>query len=121
MTSVTNTTGASPSQIFLEAANWLKRNDSTSIRMDQLVEHIGYSRARFFALFKHQTNMTPSEYLRNYRLDKAKEMLATTSLSAVQIGKACGLGDPAHFSRFFSRMTGYTPLAYRRKSSRSKT
>ena len=77
--------------------------------------YFGYSRARFFALFKQQTKMTPSEYLRNFRIEKAKELLVRTDLPAVQIGRACGLGDPAHFSRLFSRMTGYTPLAYRRR------
>ena len=77
--------------------------------------YFGYSRARFFALFKQQTKMTPSEYLRNFRIGKAKEMLVRTDLPAAHIGRACGLGDPAHFSRLFSRMTGYTPLAYRRQ------
>lgn len=103
----------SPSKTFAEAANWLKRNYAAGVHMDQLIEHIGYSRARFFDLFKRQTNMTPSEYLRNYRLEKAKGMLLTTDLPASRIGKACGLGDPAHFSRLFRKMTGYTPHAYR--------
>ena len=105
----------SPSRIFAEAVSWLERNHSTCVHMDRLVERIGYSRARFFALFKQQTKMTPSEYLRNFRIGKAKEMLVRTDLPAAHIGKACGLGDPAHFSRLFSRMTGYTPLAYRRQ------
>ena len=108
-------TSRSPSRIFAEAVSWLERNHSTCVHMDQLVARIGYSRARFFALFKQQTKMTPSEYLRNFRIEKAKEMLARTDLSAAHVGRACGLGDPAHFSRLFSRMTGYTPLAYRRQ------
>lgn len=105
----------SPSRIFAEAVSWLEHNHSTCVHMDRLVDRIGYSRARFFALFKQQTKMTPSEYLRNFRIEKAKEMLVRTDLSAAHIGKACGLGDPAHFSRLFNRMTGYTPLAYRRQ------
>lgn len=104
------------SQIFAEAVDWLRRNASNAIRMDELIDHIGYSRARFFDLFKQQTNMTPSEYLRNIRLEKAKELLAQTNLSAKHIGQVCGLGDPAHFSRLFSKMTGYTPLSYRHKT-----
>ena len=105
----------SPSRTFAEAVSWLERNHSTCVHMNRLVERIGYSRARFFALFKQQTKMTPSEYLRNFRIEKAKELLVRTDLPAVQIGRACGLGDPAHFSRLFSRMTGYTPLAYRHR------
>ena len=108
-------TNRSPSRIFTEAVSWLEHNHSSYVHMDRLVERIGYSRARFFALFKQQTKMTPSEYLRNFRIGKAKEMLTRTNLTAAHIGRACGLGDPAHFSRLFCRMTGYTPLAYRRK------
>lgn len=108
-------TSRSPSRIFAEAISWLEHNYSTCVHMDRLVERIGYSRARFFALFKQQTRMTPSEYLRNFRIEKAKELLVRTDRPAAHIGKACGLGDPAHFSRLFSRMTGYTPLAYRRQ------
>lgn len=103
----------SPSRIFAEAVSWLEHNYATSVHMDRLVERIGYSRARFFDLFRRQTKMTPSEYLRNYRLEKAKEMLIRTDLPVARVGEACGLGDPAHFSRLFSRLTGYTPLAYR--------
>ena len=114
-TGKTSATNKSPSRTFAEAVSWLERNHSTCVHMDRLVDRIGYSRARFFALFKQQTKMTPSEYLRNFRIEKAKEMLVRTDLSAAHIGKACGLGDPAHFSRLFNRMTGYTPLAYRRQ------
>ena len=114
-TGKTPATNKSPSRIFAEAVSWLEHNHSTHIHMDRLVERIGYSRARFFALFKQQTKMTPSEYLRNFRLEKAKEMLVRSDLPAAHIGRACGLGAPAHFSRLFSRLTGYTPLAYRRQ------
>lgn len=87
--------------------------------MDRLIDHIGYSRPMFFDLFKRQTNMTPGEFLRNYRIKKAKEMLLRTDMPALDVGKACGLGAPAHFSRLFKKMTGLTPLAYRQRKSRS--
>ena len=59
----------------------------------------------------------PGEFLRNYRIKKAKEMLSRTDMPALDIGKACGLGAPAHFSRLFKKMTGLTPLAYRQRKS----
>ena len=111
-------TDRSPSQTFAEAVRWLERNYASPVRLDRLIERIGYSRARFFSLFRRQTKMTPSEYLRNYRIEKAKEMLVNTDLPVVRVGRACGLGDPAHFSRLFSKMTGCTPLAYRRQTTR---
>ena len=108
----------SDSCIFDEAVEWLKRNYSSRIRMDRLIDHIGYSRPRFFELFKRQTNMTPGEYLRSYRLEKAKELLVRTDMPANSVGKACGLGTPAQFSHLFKKMTGLTPLVYRRQKSR---
>lgn len=107
----------SDNHIFDEAVEWLERNYSSRIHMDRLIDHIGYSRPVFFDLFKRQTNMTPGEFLRNYRIKKAKEMLSRTDMSALDVGKTCGLGAPAHFSRLFKKMTGITPLAYRQRKS----
>ena len=47
-------------------------------------------------------------------------MTRRTRLPAVRIGRACGLGDPAHFSRLFSKMTGFTPLGYRQHHAHAK-
>ena len=110
--------GRSDSHIFDEAVKWLERNYSSHVPMDRLVAHIGYSRPMFFDLFKRQTNMTPGEFLRNFRIRKAKEMLSRTNMPVRCVGKACGLGAPAHFSRLFKKMTGLTPLAYRQRKSK---
>ena len=109
-----------PDQTFAQALQWIEANYSQPVTMDQFVAHIGYSRARFFVLFKRQLGMTPGECLRNYRIEKAKELLARTRLPAVRIERACGLGDPAHFSRLFSKMTGFTPLGYRQHHAHAK-
>ena len=108
----------SDSHLFDEAVKWLERNYSSRVHMDRLIDHIGYSRPMFFDLFKRQTNMTPGEFLRNYRLKKAKEMLSHTDMPTLYVGRACGLGAPAHFSRLFKKMTGLTPLEYRRQKKR---
>lgn len=107
--------GLSDDRTIGDAVKWLERNYSSHVHMDRLIDHIGYSRPRLFALFKKQMNMTPGEYLRNYRVEKAKEMLLRTDMSAADVGKACGLGTPAQFAHLFKKMTGHTPLTYRRR------
>ncbi len=107
----------SDDRVIGEAVGWLERNFSSFVHMDRLVDYIGYSRPRLFALFKKQMNMTPGEYLRSYRIEKAKSMLLRTDLSAAEVGKACGLGAPAQFAHLFKKMTGLTPLAYRAQRS----
>ena len=47
-----------------------------------------------------------------------KEMLSHTDMPTLYVGRACGLGAPAHFSRLFKKMTGLTPLEYRRQKKR---
>ena len=113
-----STDGISDDRIIGEAVKWLERNFSAHVSMDRLIDHIGYSRPRLFALFKRQVNMTPGEYLRGYRLEKAKEMLLQTDMPANSVGRACGLGTLAQFSHLFKKMTGLTPLVYRRQKSR---
>jgi len=103
----------SPNEIILEAKNYLRRNVATNINLEDLVSFIGYSRTRFFSSFKENTGLTPGEYLRNLRIEKAKSLLSETSRTAVDIASECGFGDPAHFCRRFKDMTGFTPLAYR--------
>lgn len=49
------------------------------------------------------------------RLGAAKRLLRDTSLPVAEVGAAVGLTDPSYFSRFFKRLSGMTPLAFRRK------
>ena len=106
----------SQDQIIKESVSWLEDRICEDVDFDQLVSYIGFSRARFFAVFKQRTGRSPGVYLRNLRIEKAKELLARTRFSAMKIGRDCGLGDPTHFSRIFRQMTGCTPLEYRRKT-----
>ena len=103
----------SSNEIIKEATKWLMENAAHSVNLDDLVSFIGYSRIRLFSLFKDYTGQTPGEYLRGVRIEKAKELLAESSLTTAEIAKACGLGDPAHFCRLFRKMTGFTPIRWR--------
>ena len=107
------TEARSPNEVILEAKNYLERNAAGNVNLESLVSFIGYSRTRFFSLFKENTGFTPGEYLRNLRIEKAKHLLSETAQTAVDIASECGFGDSAHFCRCFKDMTGFTPLSYR--------
>ena len=61
------------------------------------------------------TASPPLALLNTRRLLEAKRNLIYTNLSIALIAEACGLPDPAYFSRFFTQRTGMSPLAYRNK------
>jgi AraC-like DNA-binding protein len=56
-----------------------------------------------------------SELLDRLRIDRAKEMLAETDLTQVEISRELGYGHSANFSRAFKRVCGISPKQYRQK------
>ncbi len=58
--------------------------------------------------------MTPAEYIRNYRLQAACQMLAEGQESITDIGQACGLGAGSYFSKIFREYANCTPAEYRK-------
>lgn len=68
--------------------------------------HMGY-------LFKIEMGMSIAGFVKNQRLEKARELLETTSLSVKEIRVRAGVTDRSHFARDFKKAYGDTPRAYR--------
>ena len=63
-------------------------------------------------LFNKCLNTSFSEYLQQYRLTMACELLTQTNISVTEICKKCGI-DNSYFSKVFKKYTGLTPKQYR--------
>jgi len=55
-----------------------------------------------------------SEYLTRLRVESAKELLATTNWKVYAVAEAVGYEDAFYFSRQFKRLTGVSPMDWRR-------
>lgn len=64
--------------------------------------------------FRSTINTTPGQYLKDHRLQKAAQLLASTEEKVGDIGAACGLPDAAYFTKLFREAMGRTPVEYRR-------
>jgi len=73
-----------------------------------LAERCAVSRERIHRVLKRWVGMSPADYLRAVRLQRAKEMLLDSEPLA-SVAAACGFTDQAHFTRWFRRAFGYTP------------
>ena len=81
-----------------------------------LAELVNLSVSRLRHLCKAETGRAPAQYLKALRLQKAAELLATTTLSVKQIRYQVGMDDKKHFAQDFKKAYSMTPSAYRQQS-----
>jgi AraC-like DNA-binding protein len=67
----------------------------------------------FSRLFKLATGESPHAYLTRRRVERAKELLADSSLPLVHVASAVGFQTQGHFTEVFRRHTGTTPRRFR--------
>ncbi|WP_075584331.1 helix-turn-helix domain-containing protein [Caballeronia glathei] len=69
---------------------------------------------QFVEAFRNTTRMPPYRWLRAYRIERAKQLHRSSSLSLAEVSFACGFADQSHFTRTFAAATGTTPGNWRR-------
>lgn len=73
------------------------------------------SKTRVTRELQKQTGHSFNAYLQQRRLEQARRLLATTTMSAKSVAWQCGFARPGYFSAVFRREVGMTPLEYRKK------
>lgn len=94
---------------------YIHEHYAESISVNQLAELAHISRRACFRLFQGNLHMTPVEYIRNYRLQKACYLLAESEDTITQIAYSCGLGSSSYFGKAFREKFGCSPLEYRKR------
>lgn len=75
-------------------------------------EKLGLSRVHLYRKVKELAGVTPTDFLRNYRLKKAAEMLRRKTGNVNEVAYAAGFGSPAYFSKCFKAAYNITPTEY---------
>ena len=83
------------------------------IRVGELAKLVSLSPSYFSRAFKASFGERPHDFVIRTRIERARTLILTTSLSLGQIALACGLVDQAHLCRCFRQATGTTPGAWR--------
>ncbi|MCF8248200.1 MAG: helix-turn-helix domain-containing protein [Saprospiraceae bacterium] len=82
--------------------------------LPQLCEAVNMSRSQLFRKMKALTNVSPSDFIRNYRMAQAKLLLETTQLSVKEVAWEVGFKEVPHFSKSFQETYGMTPSMVRK-------
>ena len=95
----------------------LKENVYSSLSIDDICEKTSYSKAYLFRIFKAQTGKTIMAYFIEIKINHAKQLLRENELSVREISERLAFSTPDYFTKTFKRITGLTPLAYKKRST----
>ncbi|MEG1867133.1 MAG: helix-turn-helix transcriptional regulator, partial [Bacteroides sp.] len=85
----------------------------SSLNVKFLTEQMGMSRTPLFTKLKALTNMGINDYIKIIRIERATQLLATTTLNIAEVSDAVGLDSPKYFSTLFKQVKGITPTQFR--------
>ncbi|MCR5302348.1 MAG: response regulator [Lachnospiraceae bacterium] len=106
-------TSMTPEEIVSLIKDYVQKNYSSDLDLSIVAQNLGFSQSYLTKVFNKVENITPSKYIRNYRMGIAKQLLNDDKLSIQQVASCVGYNDPFHFSRSFKQAVGITPTLYR--------
>ncbi len=103
--------GNSMEQEFLNQLTELLENnlDDVHFGVEQLSDALAMSRSQMYRKLKALTGMTPTVFLRRFRLERAQELLIKGMGNVTEIAYEVGFSSPAYFTKCFSEQFGYLP------------
>ena len=101
-----------------KAQEYIESNVDKKISVDQLAGIFLISRRNFERRFKKATANTPVEYLQRVKIEAAKKSLESGRENINEVMYAVGYNDSKAFRTTFKKITGLSPLDYRKKYNR---
>lgn len=77
-------------------------------------DHVGLSRVYFCKLFHQMEGVSFSTYLKNMRIEKARQLLLTTNMKVYEVSNAVGFSHAKYFGHVFKEAVGQTPVEFQK-------
>ncbi|MEY8430622.1 AraC family transcriptional regulator [Lachnospiraceae bacterium 48-42] len=98
------------------AVEYVRNNYFNAVRVTDIAKYVCIDRTYLYELFRRHLDVSPQEYLTNYRLTRAAELLTLTDLTLGEIAMSCGYQNAYSFGKAFKAKRGITPAKYREKN-----
>jgi two-component system response regulator YesN len=103
-------------KLVRRACQYIQENyNHPDICLTTVAAHVALSPTHFSTIFSQEMSATFIEHLTSVRMEKVKEMLATTDEKVVNIAFAVGYNEPNYLSHLFKKREGLTPKEYRQQ------
>lgn len=103
----------STSALVKRALAYLHQYYTTPLTRAEIARAVGVSENYLSQIFRNELGVSPWDYLSRWRVQRARELLATTDKSITAVAAEVGFDDSAYFSRVFRKHAGESPQAYR--------
>jgi AraC-like DNA-binding protein len=97
-----------PKEIVQQAIDFMQANLEVEVGVSDVARSVALAPSYFCTIFTAETGRSPIDYLIDLRLERAKEYLARTPMSVLEVCDALGY-TPSYFSRLFKSRVGCTP------------
>ena len=105
------------STIFLIRDYISKHYSDYTLSIKDISEHVHLSSSYLCTVFKTETGKTLNQYLTDFRLEKAKQLLSDPRNKISEISSRVGYSDGNYFGKCFKKEVGLSPSEYREKAS----
>ncbi len=95
------------------AVNMIKKQYMKDISVQSLADTLGLERSYFSNIFRRDTGKSPGQFILDYRMEKAVELLKCEKYSVSVIAASVGYSDPFSFSRSFKNYFGVPPQKFK--------
>ena len=100
--------------------NFVQTNLHKPLTLDLVAREMFLSRTQFIRLVRRETDQSFNQFLTDYRIAEAKQLLQNSQWTAAAISYFVGFKSPSYFRTIFKQRTGQTPLEYRTAAQREK-
>ncbi len=97
-----------------DIVGYVNNNYALELKLEDVAKKFFISPCYLSRAFKKTVNISLVDYINNVRVMEAKKMLTSTNMSIIQIGEAVGFKSNTHFGRVFKKITGFSPLKYKK-------
>lgn len=101
-----------------QVVQYIRQNYAdSSMGVDRLADEVQVTPNYLSNIFKKETGENLGCYIRNFRMKKAKQMLARTNYRISDISAQCGFTNPSYFCQNFKETFGISPQKYRNRDN----